>query len=365
MSEETITIKIKMTSNAKVYSITVNKTCTVEELKQACEKETSIPVESQNLVFKGRILENSKKIDEYNVQNDNTIILVKKASQVKKDEPKQETQNQNQNQNTSNNENQTQNTNSNTNNSNTNNNPNPNMNMNNPFGMNLNNMFQGLGGMGGLDGGLGMGGMNPQMMSQILNNPMYMQMMQNLMSDPNTMNMLMNQPQIKALIDSNPMMREIFSNPELLRQMFSPEMMQNMSAMLNSGGFGNMGMNPFGMGMGMGMPNMGMGNNNNNNSNPNNNNNNNNTTRMPNMNPYANLFNNMNMNMGMMNMGNFGQGNTNNNPQDNVDPKEKYKDQLAQLKDMGFINEEANIQVLKQCDGNVQFAIEKLLNMLK
>jgi hypothetical protein len=84
---------------------------------------------------------------------------------------------------------------------------------------------------------------------------------------------------------------------------------------------------------------------------------------MPNMNPYANLFNNMNM--GMMNMGNFGQGNTNNNPQDNVDPKEKYKDQLAQLKDMGFINEEANIQVLKQCDGNVQFAVEKLLNMLK
>ena len=346
MSEETITIKIKMTSNAKVYSITVNKACTVEELKQACEKETTIPVQCQNLVFKGRILENTKKIDEYNVQNDNTIILVKKVSpQEKKDEPpKQENQNQNQNTNSSSNNN-------NSNNSNSNNN------MNNPFGMDINNMFQGMGGMSGLDGGLGMGGMNPQMMSQILNNPMYMQMMQNLMSDPNTMNMLMNQPQIKALIDSNPMMREIFSNPELLRQMFSPEMMQNMSAMLNSGGFGNMGMNPFGMGM----PNMGMGNNNNNN--PNNNNNNN--SGMPNMNPYANLFNNLNMNMGMMNMGNFGQGNTNNNPQDNVDPKEKYKDQLAQLKDMGFINEEANIQVLKQCDGNVQFAIEKLLNMLK
>ena len=110
MSEETITIKIKMTSNAKVYTITVNKTCTVEELKQACEKETSIPVQSQNLVFKGRILENTKKIDEYNVQNDNTIILVKKVSpQEKKDEPpKQENQNQN----------QTQNTNSSTNNNN-------------------------------------------------------------------------------------------------------------------------------------------------------------------------------------------------------------------------------------------------------
>ena len=50
-----------MTSNAKVYSITVNKACTVEELKQACEKETTIPVQCQNLVFKGRILENTKK----------------------------------------------------------------------------------------------------------------------------------------------------------------------------------------------------------------------------------------------------------------------------------------------------------------
>ena len=38
----------------------------------------------------------------------------------------------------------------------------------------------------------------------------------------------------------------------------------------------------------------------------------------------------------------------------NVDYKEKYKDQLAQLKDMGFINEETNIQVLKN-SGNSNF----------
>ena len=61
MSEEEIKVKVKMTSNATVYTVTVNKTCTVEELKKACEKETSIPPESQNLVFKGRILDNSKK----------------------------------------------------------------------------------------------------------------------------------------------------------------------------------------------------------------------------------------------------------------------------------------------------------------
>ena len=30
---------------------------------------------------------------------------------------------------------------------------------------------------------------------------------------------------------------------------------------------------------------------------------------------------------------------------------------------MGYINEETNLQVLKQCNGNVQFAVERLINM--
>ena len=65
------------------------------------------------------------------------------------------------------------------------------------------------------------------------------------------------------------------------------------------------------------------------------------------------------------NMGTDSMGNAGTEVNDaNVDYKEKYKDQLAQLRDMGFINEETNIQVLKQCSGNVQFAIERLLNML-
>ena len=61
---------------------------------------------------------------------------------------------------------------------------------------------------------------------------------------------------------------------------------------------------------------------------------------------------------------NFSNIGINDNNDANVDYKEKYKDQLAQMKDMGFVNEETNIQVLKQCSGNVQFAVERLLNML-
>ena len=43
--------------------------------------------------------------------------------------------------------------------------------------------------------------------------------------------------------------------------------------------------------------------------------------------------------------------------------KEKFKNELTQLKDMGYCDEEINIQVLKECDGNIQYAIEKLVTL--
>lgn len=46
------------------------------------------------------------------------------------------------------------------------------------------------------------------------------------------------------------------------------------------------------------------------------------------------------------------------------DPKELYKDQNQQLKDMGFINDELNFQVLAKTFGNVDAAVERLLNMM-
>ena len=106
----------------------------------------------------------------------------------------------------------------------------------------------------------------------------------------------------------------------------------------------------------------------------NNPNNNNNNPQMPpiDFSQMASLLNNMGMNnagnsgnsSGAGNAENFSNVGINDNNDANVDYKEKYKDQLAQMKEMGFVNEETNIQVLKQCSGNVQFAIEKLLNML-
>ena len=109
----------------------------------------------------------------------------------------------------------------------------------------------------------------------------------------------------------------------------------------------------------------------------NNNNNNNENGQMPSfdLSQMENLFVNMgglfgnqnnnsnNNNWSSGNGENFSNIGINDNNDENVDYKEKYKEQLAQMKDMGFVNEETNIQVLKQCSGNVQFAVERLLNM--
>jgi hypothetical protein len=57
---EEIQIKIKMTSNAQVYTVKISKYDTILKLKEECEKQTQIPPLSQNLVYKGKILVNEK-----------------------------------------------------------------------------------------------------------------------------------------------------------------------------------------------------------------------------------------------------------------------------------------------------------------
>ena len=47
-------------------------------------------------------------------------------------------------------------------------------------------------------------------------------------------------------------------------------------------------------------------------------------------------------------------------PEPNVDYKEKYKEQIAQIKEMGIDDEEKIIEALKKCDGNVQYALNRL-----
>ena len=87
--------------------------------------------------------------------------------------------------------------------------------------------------------------------------------------------------------------------------------------------------------------------------------------------PFGNLNINqinqvMNSSLKILNINNFINNNTGNkekfrNSGISIDYKEKYKEQLSQLKNMGFTNEEANIQALKQFNGNIDNVLGKFL----
>ena len=367
---EEIQVKIKMMLNAQVYTIKIAKSDTILKLKKEVEKQAQIPPEIQNLAYKGRILSNEKLISDFNIENDQTIFLVKKYTSPPPSENKpttasttaNTTTNTNINPNTSANNNKNQNP-----NNKTGNNQNPFMGMGggqipdlsqlssllrniNPN--QINNMMHSMGGLGDFSGMGGLGGlggsdwMSPQALGQLLRNPLCMQVMNNLIQNPEMIRMALNNPQTRQMAQNIPQTQALLNNPQIIQQILNPQMLQNMSNILS------------------GMPNP-----------QNNQNNNTSGTRNsnPNLNPLGLDINQLNKMLGnLQGMGGLGgtrntglgnnRGNTRTND-DNVDYKEKYKDQLAQLKEMGFINEETNIQVLKRCSGNVQFAVERLINM--
>lgn len=296
MSDQ-ISVKVKMTSNNQTYDVSISPESTVLDFKKAISEKSGLGEKEQNLVYKGRILADDKLVKDYNIQNDHTIILVKKFVEKegeKKEEAKPTTT-------TSNTTGSTTTTNQNT---------------QDPF-----SMFGGMGGMpgmGGLGGMPGMGGMggiggiDPSQLSGMMNNPMYMQMMNEMLQDPNTLNMIMNSPQLKPLLDSNPQLRQMMSNPQMMQMLLNPQNIQNAMSMMGQGGQSGLG---------------GQG--------------------------------------GQGGFGGFGGlPQTGQQQPQNVDPKVAYADQNKQLKDMGFTNDDLNFEVLKQTGGNVDAAVERLLNML-
>lgn len=42
--------------------------------------------------------------------------------------------------------------------------------------------------------------------------------------------------------------------------------------------------------------------------------------------------------------------------------RQQYTEQLTQLREFGFMNEELNLSILVQCDGNVATAMEILID---
>jgi hypothetical protein len=76
MSDDNITIKIKLSNNNVTFNVTISSSSKVSELKKACVEQSTFQVDEQNMVYRGKILADDKLISDYGVANDHTIILV-------------------------------------------------------------------------------------------------------------------------------------------------------------------------------------------------------------------------------------------------------------------------------------------------
>ena len=64
-------------SNADKYEVETSPTATVAEFKELLEKVSNVSVESQRLIYKGRVLKDDNGLDFYGVEDGQTIHLVR------------------------------------------------------------------------------------------------------------------------------------------------------------------------------------------------------------------------------------------------------------------------------------------------
>ena len=302
---EEIKIKMKMIGNERVYIISINKSDTVLKLKEKCEKETNIPALQQNLFYKGRMLSNEKLINYYNLDNDQTIILEKK--QISSDLSSTFLNNNS---------------------------------SNIGFNQNLVDITQET----KILSDLGFNKCNPNEINQIFNNPSIIQKMNNIIKEPSLFQMFAKNPINDILSRNIPFLQTVYDNPQLFQMMISPENFQMISNIISGMNINNI-----------------------------------NDTELERAseieeNPIDSVDILQIFSM-LLDLGKFEikPNNSENNKicevledkEKNINYKEKYKEQLNILNDMGFIEEEINIQVLIQCKGNIEYAIEMLCNIFK
>ena len=315
-----IQIKVKYSKGqVNIKEFTILSDMLIDDLRIIIEEEFKIPPYKQNLIFKGKMLQNQKKIEDYKISNNDLILLVEKVGETGEKVGLTNVKGQ--------------------------------AGVGAPGQINYDLLKQPM----GFQGDLGQ-------VIEAMKIPEIAGQVDSMFDDPNIINSMLENPQIKALCDMNPNIKNLLTNKEFMKSMLQPENLERMKKIQDgTANFGDI----------LNMANLNGGDNNNTNMNNNWNNNNMNNPfgmfGMPMLNPL--LMNSMMR--GMPNL--FGQGlgnnslNNNNNlnlmTQDQL--KEKYKDQIGKIKDMGFDNEEDIINALKKTNGNIDAAIERLISGLK
>ena len=301
MSE--INIKIKFNKGGiTIKELTILSDMKIEELRVIIEEEFKIPTYKQNLIFKGRMLKDEKKIEDYNISNNDIILLFEKIGEEKE-----------------------------------------------KTGLKNVTGQTGVGAPGQINYDLlkqpmSFGG-NINQLIEAMKIPEVAGQVESMMDDPNIIEAMMQNPQMKALCDLNPGIKDLMTNKEFMRNMLKPE---NLEAMKNfqEGNFNpNTTQNLFNLG-----------------NNANNFGNNNNNFGFNLFNPMMNPMMNPMINPMMMRQQNFfSQGNSNMTTEQ---LKDRYKNEIQSIKDMGFDNEEKIINALQKTNGNINASIERLINNL-
>ena len=315
-----ISIKIQFNKGEKIIKeFSILNDMTVEDLRLIVEEEFKVPTYKQNLIYKGKMLQNEKKLEDYKISNNDIILLVEKIGET-----------------------------------------------GDKVGLNKVSGQSGIGVPGQINYDLLKQPMNfsgdINQLVEAMKIPEIAGQMDSFLDDPNVMNAMMQNPQIKAMCDMFPNVKDLMMNKEFMKKFLSQENLERLQRLQN----GNATMDDLMGGFGLG-----------------NNRNNNNLNGLGGLGGGTNPLGAFGMPMGnpfLMNpmfMGGqpnlFGQGLNNNNfnsnfNNNNMTPeqlKEKYKTQITSIKEMGFDKEDDIIKALQKTNGNVDAAIERLVNDLK
>lgn len=183
----------------------------------------------------------------------------------------------------------------------------------------------------------------------MLEDPRMRQAMQTMFSNPEMLNMMRSDPMLRQVMDSNPQMAQMLRNPEMLQAMMNPDFVR---AMLQ---FNNLAQNGTGQATDdaqTGPADSGARSRNG-------------TQTDTNENGNSDMFNLANMLRAMGGFGGSADGRLNGSPNSQLSLEqleEMYQSQLAQLRDMGFMDRQMCLRALQATGGNVSAAVERLLN---
>ncbi|KAK9240894.1 hypothetical protein V1525DRAFT_394225 [Lipomyces kononenkoae] len=391
-SSEEIKVTVKSSADQK-YAVSVSPSLLVSDFKELLEPQCNIPKERQRLIYSGRVLKDHETLSSYKIQSGHTIHLVKSAAPPSTSAPSSSATSQ------------------------------PSaaaVPQNIAAGQGAGNPLAGLTGaryaglaqlpsasLFGPDGGMGPPPSEEQLI-QAMSSPMFQQSMNQMLQNPQMLDYIINSspnlqgmgPQVRQMMQSE-QFRQMMTNPDTMRQMM------NLNRMFGANPFGAPGQgtqafpepgrttttessntssgtqgdavttdggntappaNPFASLFPGGAPNapaagnpfaalfnnpmfgaLAPG------TNPNDTGTENNAA--PNHNAAPNpLFSPEMFNLMM------GAGAGAPAPEDNRPPEERYEAQLQQLNELGFFDFDRNVRALRRSGGNVQGAVEALLD---